>query len=57
MEPYIILPAFREKAIFSHQGEEFIDVLEGPYEFAYDGKNFYKRHKEKEVGYEIKAFG
>jgi len=40
MEPYIILPVFREKGIFSHEGEEFIYVLEGPYEFSYDGKKY-----------------
>jgi transcriptional regulator with XRE-family HTH domain len=40
MEPYIIFPAFREKGIFSHEGEEFIYVLEGPYEFSYDGKKY-----------------
>lgn len=38
MEPYVILPVFREKGIFSHEGEEFIYVLKGPYEFSYDGK-------------------
>jgi transcriptional regulator with XRE-family HTH domain len=38
MDPYIILPAFREKGVFSHEGEEFIHVLEGTYEFVYDGK-------------------
>jgi len=40
MEPYVILPVFREKGIFSHEGEEFIYVLEGPYEFSYDGKKY-----------------
>jgi transcriptional regulator with XRE-family HTH domain len=40
MEPYIILPVFREKGVFSHEGEEFIYVLEGPYEFSYDGKKY-----------------
>ena len=40
MEPYIILPVFREKGIFSHEGEEFIYVLEGRYEFSYDGKKY-----------------
>ncbi len=38
MDPYIILPAFREKGVFSHEGEEFIHVLEGKYEFIYDSK-------------------
>ena len=40
MEPYIVLPAFREKALFSHEGEEFIYVLEGTYEFVYEGKKY-----------------
>jgi transcriptional regulator with XRE-family HTH domain len=40
MEPYIILPVFREKGIFSHEGEEFIYVLEGRYKFSYDGKKY-----------------
>ena len=38
MEPYVILPAFCEKGVFSHEGEQFIYVLEGTYEFVYDGK-------------------
>jgi transcriptional regulator with XRE-family HTH domain len=40
MEPYIIEPAFREKAVFSHDGEEFMFVLEGRHEFVYDGKKY-----------------
>ena len=40
MEPYVILPVFREKGVFSHEGEEFIYVLKGPYEFVYDGKKY-----------------
>ncbi len=43
MEPYIILPAFDEKAIFSHEGEEFMYVLEGTHEFIYDGKKYVLR--------------
>lgn len=35
MEPYIIEPAFKEKAMFSHEGEEFMYVLEGRHEFIY----------------------
>jgi transcriptional regulator with XRE-family HTH domain len=38
MEPFIIMPAFREKGVFSHEGEEFFYVLEGTHEFVYDGK-------------------
>jgi transcriptional regulator with XRE-family HTH domain len=40
MEPFIILPAFHEKGVFSHEGEEFMYVLEGIHEFVYDGKKY-----------------
>jgi len=40
MEPYIIEPAFEEKAFFSHEGEEFMYVLEGVHEFVYDDKKY-----------------
>lgn len=40
MEPYIIEPAFDEKAVFSHEGEEFHYVLEGTHEFIYDNKRY-----------------
>jgi transcriptional regulator with XRE-family HTH domain len=40
MEAYIIEPAFDEKGIFQHEGEEFIYVLEGEHEFIYDGKKY-----------------
>jgi len=40
MEPYIILPAFKEKGVFSHEGEEFMYILEGAHEFIYDGKKY-----------------
>lgn len=40
MDPYIIFPLFREKGVFSHEGEEFIYVLEGVYEFIYDGEKY-----------------
>lgn len=39
MEPYIIEPDFRESAVFSHEGEEFMYVLEGTQEFVYNGKS------------------
>ena len=39
MEPYIIEPDFHEKAVFSHEGEEFMYVLEGTHEFIYNGTN------------------
>jgi transcriptional regulator with XRE-family HTH domain len=40
MEPYIIEPAFEEKAMFQHEGEELLFVLEGTHEFTYDGKKY-----------------
>jgi transcriptional regulator with XRE-family HTH domain len=40
MEPYIIEPAFGEEAIFQHEGEEFMYVLEGTHEFIYDGEKY-----------------
>ena len=40
MEPYIITAAFDEKGIFSHEGEEFLYVLEGIHEFIYDDKKY-----------------
>ena len=40
MEPYIIEPAFKDEAIFQHEGEEFMFVLEGRHEFIYDGETF-----------------
>lgn len=40
MEPYIIEPAFEEEAIFQHEGEEFMFVLEGQHEFIYGGRKY-----------------
>lgn len=40
MEPYIIEPAFDEQAVFQHEGEEFMFLLEGKHEFIYDGETF-----------------
>ena len=40
MQPYIINVASDESSIFQHEGEEFIYVLEGTYEFIYDGKSY-----------------
>ncbi len=40
MEPYIITPAFDEKKVFSHEGEEFMFVLEGIHEFVYGNKKY-----------------
>jgi len=43
MEPYIIEPAFEEKGVFSHDGEEFMYVLGGVHEFIYDDKKYILR--------------
>ncbi|MBN2031878.1 MAG: cupin domain-containing protein [Deltaproteobacteria bacterium] len=40
MEPFIIEAAFDKEAIFQHEGEEFIYVLEGKHEFIYDGNRY-----------------
>lgn len=40
MQPYILEPAFDEKAVFQHEGEEFLYVLEGKHEFVYDGRKY-----------------
>lgn len=40
MEPYIIEPAFEDEAVFQHEGEEFLLVLEGRHEFIYDGETY-----------------
>jgi transcriptional regulator with XRE-family HTH domain len=40
MEPFILMPAFDEKAIFIHDGEEFMYTLEGVHEFIYDNKKY-----------------
>ena len=40
MEPFLLMPALDEKAIFSHDGEEFMYVLEGVHEFVYDNKKY-----------------
>jgi len=40
MQPYIIEPAFEEQAVFQHEGEEFLYVLEGTHEFMYDGTRY-----------------
>jgi transcriptional regulator with XRE-family HTH domain len=43
MEPYIIEPAFGEEAIFEHEGEEFVYVLEGTHALVYGGERFVMR--------------
>ena len=40
MDPFIIEPAFEDEAIFQHEGEEFMFVLEGKHEFVYDGETY-----------------
>ena len=40
MEPFLLMPAFDEKAIFSHDGEEFMYILEGVHEFVYDNEKY-----------------
>ncbi|MCJ7593619.1 MAG: helix-turn-helix domain-containing protein [Desulfobacterales bacterium] len=40
MEPFFIMPAFDEEAVFCHEGEEFMYVLEGTHEFVYDKKKY-----------------
>lgn len=40
MEPFLLMPAFNEKAIFSHDGEEFMYTIEGVHEFMYDNKKY-----------------
>jgi transcriptional regulator with XRE-family HTH domain len=40
MEPYILEPAFDERAIFSHDGEEFMYVLEGIHEFVFNNHRY-----------------
>ena len=40
MEPYLILPAFEERAVFSHEGEEYMYVLEGTHEFIYGEERY-----------------
>jgi transcriptional regulator with XRE-family HTH domain len=40
MEPFFLMPAFDEKTIFSHEGEEFMYTLEGIHEFIYDNRKY-----------------
>jgi transcriptional regulator with XRE-family HTH domain len=40
MEPYIITPTLKTETIFSHDGEEFMYVLEGTHEFIYGNKRY-----------------
>jgi transcriptional regulator with XRE-family HTH domain len=40
MEPFFLMPAFDEKAVFQHEGEEFMYVLQGVHEFVYNDKKY-----------------
>ena len=40
MEPFFLMPAFDEKAVFMHEGEEFMFVLQGVHEFVYNDKKY-----------------
>ena len=40
MEPFILMPSVDEKAIFVHEGEEFMYTLEGVHEFVYDNRKY-----------------
>jgi transcriptional regulator with XRE-family HTH domain len=40
MEPYIISPSFDEEAVFQHDGEEFMFVLEGKHELMYGSDKY-----------------
>jgi transcriptional regulator with XRE-family HTH domain len=40
MEPFFLMPAFEEEAVFMHEGEEFMYVLEGVHEFVYKDKKY-----------------
>ena len=40
MEPFFIMPAFEEEAVFCHEGEEFMYLLEGTHEFIYGDKKY-----------------
>ena len=41
MEPFIVMPSFdRKPHPFSHEGEEFMHILEGPFEFVYGDEKY-----------------
>ena len=40
MEPYIITPTLEVETVFSHEGEEFMYVLEGTHELIYGNKRY-----------------
>lgn len=40
MEPFMLMPSFDEKAIFTHEGEEFMFILEGTHELVFNNKKY-----------------
>jgi transcriptional regulator with XRE-family HTH domain len=40
MEPFMLMPSFDEKAIFTHEGEEFMYILEGTHELLFNNKKY-----------------
>jgi len=41
MEPFIVMPSFDKKMRhFTHDGEEFMHIFEGPFELVYGGKTY-----------------
>lgn len=40
MEPFLLMPAFDERAVFVHEGEEFMYVMQGVHEFIYKDKKY-----------------
>lgn len=40
MEPFLLMPAFEEEAVFQHEGEEFMYVMEGVHEFIYQDRKY-----------------
>ena len=40
MEPFLLMPAFDERAVFVHEGEEFMYVMQGVHEFIYNDKKY-----------------
>ncbi len=40
MEPFIITLSFDEDRVLSYEGEEFMYILEGTFEFVYDSKRY-----------------
>ena len=43
MEPFLLMPAFEEEAIFMHEGEEFMFIMEGVHEFIYKDNKYLLR--------------